>query len=583
MTGVAAPPIELDHPNATDGAFSPDGLRFASWSSDADAVPVSVWDIDWAQGTARELARLVHRPDTLARIEIAGFAFNSSGDLLVTAAWDGIVRVWDATATRALPLRELPHIKAVNSVAFDRSDQPGERVVTSSEDGTARIWDAETGEELHVLSGHDGPVQYAAFSPDGTRVLTTSDSDHTARIWDAETGRPLRVLEGHGAGPLARFSPDGSRVITADNRGEVRVWRADGTRWFLVLDEHPGPLWAAALSTDATQVATAGADGAVRIWDSRTGQPIGGPLAHDQAARALAFSPDGSKLATASGNRAFVWTVGGDRDTVVFTELFTVGHDGPVRSVAFSADGARLLTTSNDGTARLWEGETGAPVGEPMRHEEQVHAAAFGPDGRIATGSEDWAGMWSATGEFQRALDPEEEVLEGAVYSVAFSPDGRRLVTAAGMAAYVWDLDGEEDGPRHTLAAGSIVQSVAFGPDNLVVTAERGDSDSPASVIAWNAQTGDTLYSLGSHAEAVQSVALTAHASLLATASKDGTARVWPMDWEGLLLGIREYATHACLTVAQREDLLGESNQAAENSVSACRDRHQTTNGGRKP
>jgi WD40 repeat protein len=425
-------------------------------------------------------------------------------------------------------------------------------------------------------------VRYVTFSPDGARILTTSDTDRTARIWDAETGRSLHVLEGHETRLLARFSPDGSRVITADTRGEVRIWRADGTRWFLDLDEHAGRLWAAALSADGSRVATA-ADGAVRIWDSRTGQPIGEPLAHDQPVRALAFSPDGSRLATASGDSAFVWTLESDRDTVVFTRLFTVGHRGLVRSVAFRADGARLLTASHDETARLWEGETGAPVGEPMQHEDQVYTAAFGPDGRIATGSEEWAGVWSSAGEFQRALDPEGEVLEEAVYSVAFSPDGRRLVTAVSRAAHVWVLDGQEDRPRYTFDAGSIVESVAFGSDTLVVTVERGVRDNPARVTAWNAQTGDMLYSLGSHADAVRSVALSADGALLVTASQDGTARVWPMDWEGLLLGIREYATHACLTVAQRKDLLGESNQAAEDAVRACRDRHQAANVGRQP
>jgi hypothetical protein len=77
----------------------------------------------------------------------------------------------------------LRHEGAVNSAAFSLD---GSRIVTTSEDKTARIWDAATGKELAVLRGHEGQVNSAAFSPDGSRIVTTS-TDATARIWDAAT------------------------------------------------------------------------------------------------------------------------------------------------------------------------------------------------------------------------------------------------------------------------------------------------------------------------------------------------------------------------------------------------------------
>jgi WD40 repeat protein len=102
-------------------------------------------------------------------------------------------------------------------------------------DNTARIWDAATGEEIAVLSGHVNMVDSAAFSPDGTRIVT-APQDETARIWDAVTGNPIAVLRrNEGSVPFfgafqppvtsAAFSPDGSRIVTASDDRLVRVPR----------------------------------------------------------------------------------------------------------------------------------------------------------------------------------------------------------------------------------------------------------------------------------------------------------------------------------------------------------------------
>ena len=72
----------------------------------------------------------------------------------------------------------------------------GSRIVTASWDNTARIWDAASGKEIAVLRGHEDAVHSAAFSPDGSRIVTAS-SDNTARIWDAASGKEIAVLRGH--------------------------------------------------------------------------------------------------------------------------------------------------------------------------------------------------------------------------------------------------------------------------------------------------------------------------------------------------------------------------------------------------
>jgi len=93
-----------------------------------------------------------------------------------------------------------------------------------SSDKTARVWNAVTAEETALLSGHDNMVIDAAFSPDGSHIVTASP-DNTARVWDAATGKEITVLRGHTAEvSTAAFSPDGLRVVTSSEDKTARTW-----------------------------------------------------------------------------------------------------------------------------------------------------------------------------------------------------------------------------------------------------------------------------------------------------------------------------------------------------------------------
>jgi WD40 repeat protein len=99
--------------------------------------------------------------------------------------------------------------------------------VTASKDGTARLWSLIEGKELRSLAGHEGPVQFAAFSPDGSQVVTAG-IDRTARTWDSTTGKELFHVTGHDDLLYsAVFSPDGKWILTASADLSARIWVAD--------------------------------------------------------------------------------------------------------------------------------------------------------------------------------------------------------------------------------------------------------------------------------------------------------------------------------------------------------------------
>ena len=148
----------------------------------------------------------------------------------------------------------------------------------------------------------------------------------------------------------------------------------------------------------------------------------------------VAFSPDGKRIVTASwDNTARLW----DGETgKPIGEL--KGHEQWVVNAAFSP-AQRIVTASWDNTARLWDSETGKPIGELKGHEKPVVSAAFSPDGkRIVTASDDnTARLWD--GETGKPIG-EPLKHEGEVSSAAFSPDGKRIVTAADDKARLWDI-----------------------------------------------------------------------------------------------------------------------------------------------
>ena len=155
-----------------------------------------------------------------------------------------------------------------------------------------------------MLSGHGDNVNSAAYSPDGTRIVTASQ-DKTARIWDARTGVQLAVLSGHGGIVYsAAYSPDGTphrhRVSGQDRaRSGMRAL----VRQLAVLSGHGDVVGSAAYSPDGTRIVTASQDKTARIWDARTGAQLAVLSGHGDAVQSAAYSPDGTRIVTASDDK----------------------------------------------------------------------------------------------------------------------------------------------------------------------------------------------------------------------------------------------------------------------------------------
>src|SRR5712672_1379736 len=202
------------------------------------------------------------------------------------------------------------------------------------------------------------------------------------------------------------------------------------------------------------------------------------------------------------------------------------GHSQRVVSVAFSPNGSHIVSGSWDYTIRLWDAETGDPIGKPLEgHSSEVNSVACSPDGsRIVSGSEDKTiRLWDAeTG------DPIGKPLEGhssAVNSVAFSPNGSRFVSGSwDNTIRLWDAETGDPIGEPLEGHSGAVNSVAFSPDGCHIVS--GSSDN--TIRLWDAETGDPIGKpLEGHSRGVFSVAFSPDGSRIVSGSWDNTIRLW--------------------------------------------------------
>lgn len=313
------------------------------------------------------------------------------------------------------------HNGAVYSAAWSPD---GTRLVTASADNTARVWNAG-GDPLLILR-HRGPVNRALWSPDGTRIVTAS-SDDTAIIWDAASGTPLFTLSGHQEDVLlAVWSPDGRRIATASSDDTAVIWDASSGLQIAVLRGHTGDVNSVDWSPDGERLVTASSDLTARIWDADTGSLLRILVGHDRMVHRAVWSPDGRRIATASSDRtARIWNA----DTG-YSAFYLAAHIGSVTRVAWSPDSRRVVTASADDTARIWNADTGELLYTLFGHTDDVVGTAWSPDGKriVTTSRDNTARLWDInTGALMLNLTGHADI----VYSADWSPSGESVATVS--------------------------------------------------------------------------------------------------------------------------------------------------------
>jgi WD40 repeat protein len=427
--------------------FSGDGKRVATISDD---LSVRVWDVE--RGT-----RIAVFKGHLDRITSA--VFSKDGQMLLTASEDSTARIWTTKAKADYEVLE-----GSDEALFAAFSADGKRLVTTYGDGTVRLWDGETGALIRLLKGPKEEVVSAAFRRDAKEIVTAS-RDGPARIWDLEAdneyvelepdpetegvnsavyspdGRFILTASNSGRATLwqggrrlrdfkldaselfsAGFSRDGRRIVVASANGTAGIWSAESGKLLVVLKGHTGPCWTAFFSSDGSRVLTAG-DTTARLWDSATGRQINSrqinirdPLSGSFVPSRMfstEFDPTERSVLMVTRNIPFVYRWDLESGEAITFSGEAAGspddgaHSGQVARTSFGPQGLTVVTASNEGTARLWDVATGAPI-DILRHSETaVSSAAISPDGRrIVTTSKDGSTrLWRAFASTQELIN----------------------------------------------------------------------------------------------------------------------------------------------------------------------------------
>jgi WD40 repeat protein len=293
------------------------------------------------------------------------------------------VFVPNALYTQATPLPEPKSIHgSITSVGVSPT---GELIVRGGPDRIVGVWNAQTGELLHKLERHEGPVLALDFSPDG-KILATGGNDNKIALWqvgegDIEDPDTPNTLRGFGSSSVLSlaFSWDSRWLAAGLTDKTVKVWDLvnGGGEPTHRLSGHDGPVTAVAFSAGGKYVVSGAQDNKVIVWNFQTEKPENIYKSPADKVLAVALSPNGTTVAAAMADRTIqIWHAPEPMPA------FSLNLDSSVRSIKFSSNGNILTSVSESPDIQYWDARKGVLMGSLPLDRGSMPSVSVSQDGR---------------------------------------------------------------------------------------------------------------------------------------------------------------------------------------------------------
>lgn len=517
--------------------------------SPPDGPPPSPGDLPAGAVLRLGSARLRHtEAATVAR-------FSPDGAWLASAGYDNQVLLWEA-ATGDLRGRLGGHGRVVYDLDFHPD---GELLATGGDDGAVHLFEVATGTRRARYATDLGEVRSLRFAAGGTELLVGGADGRLLRLATADgaprptpplpapgdrprppvlapggagvvvqQGDKLVLLDGT-RGPVGRplpatrvrggvaLAPDGHTLAVPDQDADIHVVDMRQARITATLRGHEDAPVALAFSRDGTWLASASLDRSIRVWDTATGHQAWSFPTRDPWIGGLGFSPDGGQLVAAVGGRLRVFDLAGGR------ELFQDhGHQAAISAMAFAEGGRTLVTAGADGRVQTWDLSTGTWSQELGRMEKPVSALAIDGDTVLTGGADPDVVRWDL------GLGGERARLGGhgsGVEAMAMSPDGTTLASGGRDGTLLlWDMGAADPLPRQWLDAhDGAVTAIAWDPASAWLVTAGADGE----LHTWDARGGDLRGALVVPGGGPAALAVTPDGQALLGAGRDGSVLRW--------------------------------------------------------
>lgn len=470
---------------------------------------------------------------------VNSLAFADGDGLLISASRDSSVIVWDVASGQVARTYDR-HLLPVKGLAASADGL----VASASDKGLIRIWDLTTGEDRQVIHAYAAARKALdlAFSPDG-KLLVGACQDDGLVVWQVASGQEEFTAAGH-ASKLA-FHPEQPLIAVASLRGHVRVLNLDTGDEVFSFSNAGGVATVAFDPTGQVLASGGGSDSSIALWDAETGNKIRSIAGHRGGIKDVAFSADGSRLASASADGTVkLWDAHQEPGALALR-----GHKANVGRLTFDSLGRRLLSPSVDYSVRTWDPRSGESLVTFGRHDVELFPGPDGKPGRLRsvrryeghTGfvrDADWSSdekhivsigndpmirVWDAeTGEEIAQIKHGFPMLRG----VRWLPQTNVIAVCGDlMDVVLFDVDSGNE-VRTVPTSDNSVRKIEFSPDGSLLAISGSDG----SVRLHDASTANEVTTFSGFGDAVISLAFDRHSQRLAAGSDDRTIRIWDLE-----------------------------------------------------